>query len=51
MQRFRGGLVLKTHRLLYYSTLGVRVLKKQKKWFGYLGSEREAFLEVVGREN
>ena len=28
MQRFRGGLVFKAHRLLYHSTLGLRVIKK-----------------------
>ena len=27
---FRGGLVFKTHRLLYHSTLGLRVIKKKK---------------------
>jgi len=26
----RGGLVLKAHRLLYHSTLGLRVIKKKK---------------------
>jgi len=26
-----GGLVFKVHRLLYHSTLGLRVIKKQKK--------------------
>ena len=30
MQRFRGGLVFKDHRLLYHSTLGSRVIKKKK---------------------
>jgi len=29
-QRFRGGLVLKAHILLYHSTLGLRVIKKKK---------------------
>ena len=29
-QRFRGGLVFKAHRLLYRSTLGLRVIKKKK---------------------
>jgi len=29
--RFRGVLVSKAHRLLYYSTLGLRVIKKKKK--------------------
>ena len=28
--RFRGGLVLKAHRLLYHSTLGLRVIKKKR---------------------
>ena len=30
MQRFRGGLVFKAHRLLCDSTLGLRVMKKKK---------------------
>jgi len=30
VQRFRGGLVFKAHRLLYHSTLGLSVLKKKK---------------------
>jgi len=28
---FRGGLVFKAHRLLYHSTLGLRVIKKKRK--------------------
>ena len=28
--RFRGGLVFKAHRLLYHSTLGLRLIKKKK---------------------
>ena len=31
MKRFREGLVFKAHRLLYHSTLGLRVIKKKKK--------------------
>jgi len=31
VNRFRGGLVFKAHRLLYHSTLGWRVIKKKKK--------------------
>ena len=31
VQRFRGGLVCKAHRLLYHSTLGLRVITKKKK--------------------
>jgi len=30
VQRFRGGLVFKAHRLLYHSTLGLRVIKKRE---------------------
>jgi len=30
VQRFRGGLVFKAHRLVYHSTLGLRVIKKKK---------------------
>jgi len=29
--RFQGGLVFKAHRLLYHSTLGLRVIKQKKK--------------------
>jgi len=31
VQRFRGGLVFKAHRLLYRSTPGLRVIKKKKE--------------------
>jgi len=31
MNRFRGGLVFTAHRLVYHSTLGLRVIKKKKK--------------------
>ena len=31
MQRFRGGLTFKAHILLYYSTLSLRVRRKNKK--------------------
>ena len=31
VQRFRGGLAFKAHRLLYHATLGLRVIKKKKK--------------------
>ena len=32
-----GGLVIKSHRLLYHSTLGLRVIKKKKMdWAGEL---------------
>jgi len=31
VQRFRGGLVFKAHRLLYHSTLALRVITKKKR--------------------
>jgi len=31
VQRFREGLVFKAHRLVYHSTLGLRVIQKKKK--------------------
>jgi len=31
VQRFRGGLVIKAHGLLYHSTLGLRLIKKKTK--------------------
>ena len=30
VKRFRGGLVFEAHRLLYHSTLGLRVIKKKQ---------------------
>jgi len=30
LQRFRGGLAFKAHRLLYHSTLGLSVMNKKK---------------------
>jgi len=38
---FRGGLVFEAHRLLYHSTLGLRVIKKKKK-----NAERDAREQV-----
>ena len=31
MKRFRGGLVFKAHRLVFRSTLGLRVIQKKKE--------------------
>ena len=31
VQRFRGGLVFKAHGLLYHSTLGLRVIKREER--------------------
>ena len=42
---FRGGLVFKAHRLLYYSTLGLRVIKKKQK---YLPRPRGGGVDVEG---
>ena len=33
LERFRGGLVVKAHRLLYHSTLGSRVITKKESDF------------------
>ena len=33
MTRFREGLVFKACRLVYHSTLGLKVIKKKKIWF------------------
>jgi len=42
VQRVRGGLVYKAHRLVHHSTLGVRVIKK-KTWVPFVeeGGEEE----------
>jgi len=31
VNRFQGGLVFKAYRLVYHSTLGLRVIKNRKK--------------------
>jgi len=31
VQRFRGGLVFKAHRLVYHSSVGLRVIKKRRR--------------------
>ena len=36
VNRFRGGLVFKAHRLVYHSTLGSRVIKKEEEEEGDL---------------
>ena len=43
VKRFRGGLVFKAHRLLYHSTLGLRVIKR-KRIGGDLPSLRSVIL-------
>jgi len=42
VQRFRGGLVFKAHRLLYHSTLGLRIIKKREEKLGFEESRRVA---------
>jgi len=39
VQRFRGGLVSKNHRLAYHSTPGLRMIKKKKKKVAWVWSE------------
>jgi len=40
--RFREGLVFKARRLLYHSTLGLRVIKKKTCQFAWLGDWRSS---------
>ena len=51
LQRFRGGLVFKAHRLLYHSTLGSRVIKKKEMKNldpeSRLGSHCQIFFRVI----
>jgi len=48
VQRFRCGLVFKAHRLVYQSTLGLRVIKKKKAW---RGSEEGSYLRLIDSLN
>jgi len=48
VKRFRGGLVFEAHRLVYYSTLGSRVIKKKKKKEEINSEEREGRDRGVG---
>jgi len=41
VKRFRGGLVFKAHRLLYLSTLGLRVINKRRE-------EKKVGVQVLG---
>jgi hypothetical protein len=41
VKRFRRGLVLKAHRLVYHPTLGSRVMKKRKRHEFRMDRERE----------
>ena len=38
VERLRGGLVFRAHRLLYHSTLGSRLIKTEKTLAGYRGT-------------
>ena len=44
VNRFRGGLVFKAHRLVYHSTLGLRVINKKKKTAPAEGGEHFGFV-------
>jgi len=44
VQWFRGGLAFKAHRLLYRSTLDLRVIKRKKK---YKGHSRVVYMAAV----
>jgi len=45
VNRFRGGLVFKDHGLLNHSTLGLRVIKKKKKFVTRAGTTHA---EMIG---
>ena len=55
MKRFRRGLVVKAHRLLYHSTLGSRVIKKRGYYMAMmlfiLSAPWRASSEEKGSEN
>jgi len=46
VQRFRGGLVFKAHRLLYHSTLGLRVIKKKRRRCRVEAAAAEVFASI-----
>ena len=48
VQRFRDGLAFKARRLLYHSTLGLRVIKKKDALFAQV--ERQRHLPFGKRE-
>ena len=41
MQRLRGGLAFKADSLLCHSTLGLRVIKKKKKVYGWCRVDKD----------
>ena len=46
VERFQRGLVFKSHRLLYHSTLGLRVIKMKKKNKAELLVDVDRYLDV-----
>ena len=50
VKRFRGGLVFEAHRLVYHSTLGVRVIKKIRR-FNVRGLGRVEVAQVGHRHS
>ena len=43
VKRLRGRLVFKAHRLVYHSTLDVRVIKKKKETFPRMSASNASF--------
>ena len=48
VKRFRGGLAFKAHRLVYHSTLGLRVIKKKKMDRKHPGSDMKHPGSIAG---
>jgi len=46
VERLRGGLVFKAHRLLYHPTLGLRVMKKKETEAGFLAGAHEILVKL-----
>jgi len=51
VQRFRGGLVFKAHRLVHHSTLGLRVTKKKKNEPSKVDLSKVELPKVEGTSN
>jgi len=51
VQRFRGGLSFKVHRLLYHSTLGLRVMKEKKRGLRHQESHCSRMCGVLDPDN
>ena len=51
MQRFRGGLVFKVHRLVYHSTIGLGVMKQRKMTWTELERARRCATSTISGSN